>query len=329
MRVRAWIDQWLTKEVLHNALLSRVRQPHLVEHAEMPEKSFVRQVGFVIARQGEVREVIWISAYGLQVLGHFGFLCEFAVRVPQGSTISDKHRLELSLTHKNGRANEDFYLDQNKKIETFIKRYFSSISSLSLHDGTRVDIEPRLSVIPSFTLARRTYVFGDGREGRNQFFGLRDFGPFQPADLRSLLVFVFAGPDRERSQHLFRALRGDIYSTFRGMEPIFRAAISRENVSGFEVQGFTHHDLEQTCATLKAQYPKDRIVPVVLVPMTRHTSEKETEKYYTAKHAFISTKTGIRQSRWGLRWGKRFGNGSLRAGSRGHRVAAVRSAGRA
>jgi hypothetical protein len=288
LRVSAWIDQGLTDEVLHEALVSRTRQPDLQAETELPDRSFIREVSFVLARHGDVREMMRLRAYGLRVLGRFGFLCQFALRVPRTSTMPDRLRLELSLTHKNGRTNEDFYLDQDQKIELFIRRYFSQISTLTLHDGTIVEIESKLSVIPSFTLARRTYVFADGHEGRSQFFGLRDHGPFQAADPHSRLVFVFAKDDWGRSQHLFRALRGDIYSTFSGMDAIFGAPINRNNVTGIEVPGFSNVELQATCATLKSQYPSERVVPVALVPMSKHTGDEETARYFAAKHAFIS-----------------------------------------
>jgi len=288
LRVSAWIDQGLTDEVLHQALLNRTRQPDLLADTELPDRNFIREVSFVLARHGDVRELMRLRAYGLQVHGRFGFLCQFALRVPRTSTMPDRRRLELSLTHKNGRTNEDFYLDQNQKIEMFIRRYFSHIAALTLHDGSIVELESKLSVVPSFTLARRTYVFANGHEGRNQFFGLRDHGPFQPADPHNRLVFVFAKDDRERSQHLFRALRGDIYSTFSGMDAMFGAPIDRNNVTGIEVTGFSNSDLQTTCATLKSQYPTERVVPVALVPMSKHTGDDETARYYEAKHAFIS-----------------------------------------
>ncbi len=290
VKLSAWSNQGLTAQVLHQALIRRSTEPDFQDECELSDRDFTREIAFVLARHNEVREIMWLRAYGLQVLGKFGFLCHFALRVPRGSTMTDRRRLELSLTHKNGRMNEDFYLDQNQKIELFIKQFFNRLSRLTLHDGTIVELESKLSVIPSFTLSRRTYLFQGAQEGKNQFFGLRDCGPFQPADPNSRLVFVFTGNDRERSQHLFRALRGDIYTTFPGFEAMFGSTISRENVSGIEVSGFTNMELQKTCETLKAQFPTERIVPVVLVPMSKHTSDsdEETARYFAAKHAFIS-----------------------------------------
>jgi len=288
VRVSAWLEQGLTDEVLHNALIRCTDDAGLRSDIEIPDRQLRPRVAFVLARHGDAREVIWLRAYGLQVLGRFGFLCEFQLRVPRESSIPVRKRLELSLAQKNGRSNEDYYLDQHRKIELFIRRYFRKIARLRLHDGTLVELDAKLPVVPSFTLARRTYVFGSGREGRSQFFGLRDHGPFQAADPESRLVFVFTPEDRERSQHLYRALRGDVYTTFPGMEAMFRTKMSRDNISGIGTPSFSHDDILSTARTLKQQFPSERIVPVGLVPFSNHTSDEETAKYYAAKHAFVS-----------------------------------------
>jgi hypothetical protein len=112
----------------------------------LPEQMLKREVAFVLRRHGDAREVMWLRAYGLHVLERFGFLLRFALRVPQDSTMPDRRRLELSLTHKNGRLNEDFYLDQNQKIEMFLSHYFHDIARLVLHDGTIVELDAKWSV---------------------------------------------------------------------------------------------------------------------------------------------------------------------------------------
>lgn len=286
--VRAWTNIGLTDEVLYRALIARVQQADVRQFVELPENRFIRKVDFVLKRHGDVREVMSLRAYGLRAVQRFGFLCHFGLRVPRDSKLPERRRLELSLTHKNGRMNEDFYLDQHQKIEAFLTAYFSEIATLELHDGTRVSLDPKLSVLPAFPLNRRTYVFGGGNEGRNQFFGLRDHGPYQGTDGNGRLVFMFEAPDREKSQQLFRALRGDTYSTFPGLESLFGTAIGRQNVSGTVVDGWSNGGLRQVCAALKVQFPDERIVPVAVVPMSKHVSDEETRTYYAAKHACLS-----------------------------------------
>ena len=286
--IRAWVNPGLTIEVLHQALTDRAKVDDLVENTELPEKSFTREVAFILRRHGDAREVMWLRAYDLRVLGRFGFLCNFSVRVPPDSLLPAKIRLELSLTHKNGRLNEDFFVDQHQKVSDFLNTYFGSIQKLKLHDGTDIELEGKLSAVPSFALSTRTYLFGDKREGKNQFFGLRDNPPFQPAEKNSRLVFVFQAHDRPKSQDLFRALRGDTYSTFPGMEKMFRTPLGKDNVAGIEVSGFSNEELQKICLTLKTQYPQEHVLPVALVPMTKHTSDEETLNYFKAKHAFLT-----------------------------------------
>jgi Piwi domain len=286
--VGAWLEHSLTEDVLFRALRHRCEADDLRQDVEIPDRKIIRELDFILAHhESGAREVMHLRSHALHSKHRFGFFCGFALRVPDLTQMPEKRRLELSLTQKNGRINEDFYLDHNHKIEKFLKQFHSHISRLTLHDGTSLDLDAKLSAVPAFTLSRRTYVFANKREGKNQFFGLRDNGPFQPAKEGSRLVFLFTKEDRERSQHLFRALRGDLYTTFSGMEKLFRFPVNRDNVSGLEVSGFDEATLDKTCAQLASQYPGEPVVPIALVPFTKHVSPEMTDDYYAAKHAFI------------------------------------------
>ena len=286
--VRAWVNPELTLDVLHQSLRNRATADDLLTHTEFSEKKFNRKIDFVLRRHGDAREVMWLRPYNLHAVGKFGFLCGFALRVPVNSDLPVKKRLELSLTHKNGRINADFFLDQHQKIGEFLHTYLEAIQKLKLHDGSELELESKLSVIPCFTLSPRTYVFGSKREGKNQFFGLRDYSPLQPSQPNTRLVFVFQASDRPKSQDLFRALRGDTYSTFSGMEKMFRTPISKDNVAGIEVSGFGNDELIKTCSILKYKYPNERILPIAVVPFSKHVSDQETSRYYEAKYSFLS-----------------------------------------
>ncbi len=127
-------------------------------HCELPDKPFRRAIGFVLKRPGsDVREVMVLRPFALRANGHIGFLCKFALRVPDESELSERFRLELSLTHKNGKTNEDFYLDHREKIELFLRIFYDRIRIVHLHDSSDVNLERRLSVISSFVLDRRVY----------------------------------------------------------------------------------------------------------------------------------------------------------------------------
>jgi len=84
-----------------------------------------------------------------------------------------------------------------------------------------------------------------------------------------------------------KALRGDTFTTFSGMEKMFRMSIGRNNVTGIEVAGFDAQSIQSACDTLRAQHPKEHILPIALVPYSKHTSEQMTADYFRSKHAFL------------------------------------------
>jgi Piwi domain len=285
----AWIDAGLTLDVLHGALLARCQSDDFPGETEYKDGQFTKRIAFVLRRYEDgVRDVVWVRAYALRVIGRFGFLIDFALRVPHEAKITDKRRLELSLTQKNGKVNEDFYLDRYAKLEEFLHRYYRSIQTLALHDGSMVEIEGKLSVIRSFSLSKRVYVFGGNKEGRSPFFGIKSNGPMKSGRSDTRLVFCFTARDRAKSQDLYRALRGETYSTFTGMEEMFRIPFGKSNVSGIEITGFTNREIQTVCSALRAQFPTQQIIPIVLAPMSKHSSDAETRAYFAAKHAFLS-----------------------------------------
>lgn len=158
----AWVEVGLTAEVLHQALVKQCQDGTLAPNVEIPSDDFFRKIAFTLATHGIVREVMWMRAYGLKSTGQFGFLTEFSLRVPPEGQLPDRRRLELSLSQKNGKLNEDFYLDHYGKLEQFLKRYFSTIEHLLLHDGTTVILDSKISLIPSFQLSKRTCLEESG-----------------------------------------------------------------------------------------------------------------------------------------------------------------------
>jgi hypothetical protein len=287
--VGAWVDPGLTVHVLREALLEKCRSSELAGSVEIPDKQFIRKVAFVLRRHAHgVREVVWVGPYELKSQGRFGFLLDFALSVPRDSTIPHKLRMELSLSLKNGRPNEDFYLDRYAKINQFLTEFYAAIERLELHDRTTIELESKLSVLRSFKLSKRVFLFGQNKEGKSQFFGLKNLSPFQTVETDVRIVFMFQPGDRAKSQDLYRALRGDTYSTFPGMQQMFKVPFGRENVTGLEVGSFGNEELQKACKTLRSEYPLQTVVPVVVAPMSKHSSEDETRAYFAAKHAFLS-----------------------------------------
>lgn len=287
--VSSRLNSPLTIDVIFRALRARCASEDLKDSIEWPPSSFAKRLAVVTRRHSDgIREVMWVRPYHLRAANRFGLLLKFSLRVPQGSLVPIRRIQELSLSQKGGRTNEDFYEDQYQKVADFLRTHHSTLSPLALHDGTKVEVDNVLSTLESYVLDTRTYVFGGGREGRNQFFGLRDFGPFGPTEKATKLAFLFQSGDRANSQDLFRALRGDTYQTFGGMKDVFRTPIGQENVTGIEVPSFNYADVKHACERLKQEHPAHRILPIALVPFSKHVSEEMTLNYYRAKHAILS-----------------------------------------
>jgi len=287
--VDAWSNAELTVDVLQQALVCRTQRADLKDEVELSDDLVHRDVAFVLKRhEGGIREVMRLGAYNLKVTGALGFRCGFHLYVPRDTDVLPRRRLELGLTQKNGRVNEAYYLDQYQKVGDFLNRYHTALATLELHDGSKVSLDSKLTLVPAFTLSNRTYIFANGKEARAQFFGLRDYGPYEGVKDKVRLAFLFSPEDRGKSQELFKALRGDTYSTFSGMEKIFRTPIGNDNVTGAEVLSFEPADLSYTCAALKQAFPGERVVPIVVAPFSKHQSPEETMRYVRAKHAFLT-----------------------------------------
>lgn len=284
-----WTNANITLEVLFQALLDRTKPDAIRPEVEMPDKAWKREIAFVLKRhENGLREVMWLRPYALKSIRRFGFLLNFRLRVPPECNVSVTRRQELSLTRKNGRTNENYYLDQFRKIADFQRLFIDMLKDLRLPDGTALSLESTLSTVPSYSLVPRTYVFGGGKEGRHQFFGLRDYGPFESAPKNAKLAFLFERSDRASSQDLFRALRGDTFQTFPGMEKLFHTPISRNNVVGREIDSFAYDQVSVACRVLRDEYPDAQVLPVALVPFSKHVSEEVTQNYYKAKHAVLA-----------------------------------------
>lgn len=287
--VPAWANANLTVQCLRDALATRVSQHDLREHAEVSRDLVRRRFGFTLAEHGEgVREVMWVRPFALRSAGRFGVLLKFALRIAADAQIDDRRRGELSLSYKNGHVNENYYLDHSEKVTKFLTAFYSALQHLTLHDGTAVVIERKLLTLPSHQLKSRTYVFGNGKEHSSQFFGLREYGPYSVPTEHARLGFFYRKEDRALSQDLFRALRGDTYSTFLGMDRMFKTAIDRSNVVGIEVASFEPRDLELACQALARDAKNAQPLPIAVVPFSKNKSVEDTTSYSRAKHTVLS-----------------------------------------
>lgn len=241
----------------------------------------------------EGKQVILLEPYLLRSRGQFGYLADFRFR-PTKEHRGTQAARELSLSlDKYGQRNSSYYADRYSHLDAFVKRFHSKIFPVTLPGGTEVQVGRQLAELPSEQLDVKHYVVGSGLESRSQFMGVKREGPFTQGPKDAHLYFLFREQDRPLSRDLFRALRGDTFQTFSGMESMFRVAISNESVSGVALTDFSDSEIRRIRDQVVADAAGRKIVPIFLTPFSKDDEPKKNEPYWRMKHAFLSEKLPI------------------------------------
>lgn len=282
----SWASASLTLDVLYNALKSRCEEADLKDAVILPKQAFSRHVAIILLRDPDGDQAVWLRPYALRATGEFGFIADFKFYAKENAKPT-RRTLELSLAQKGGRENRDFYADRFEKIQSFIQKYDGQLKTLALHDESKVGITFTQRVLHAYTLKERIYLLQGDVEVVSPFQGLRKAQPLKAANPNSRVIFLYREQDKLNSQELFRALRGDLFPTFPGMRAVFKTVIDKTNTSGMVIPGFEYKDVDWIAADLKSRFEGFQIVPVAVVPFSKHKSPEETAGYYRAKHAFL------------------------------------------
>ena len=253
---------------------------------------FRKRVEILIDEYDEGKQVISLEPYLLRSRGKFGFLAHFRFH-PLPAHRGTRRALELSLAlDKNGQQNVNYYADRYSKLTAYVNEYHHRIFPLIILGGQEVDVKSKFLELDPETLDTKNYIVGSRNLSRSQFMGIRDNGPLeQPDDTH--LYFLYRHEDKPLAHDLFRALRGDTFRTFPGMEDIFRLSISTENVSGASLADFSSREIERIRDKVAEDAVGKNVVPIVLTPFSRHDAPEENAEYWTLKHAFLSMKLPI------------------------------------
>ena len=249
---------------------------------------FSRAIEVVVERHDEGVATVSLEPYLLRSAGRFGILASFRFH-PHEAHRGTKRALQLSLgLDRNGQPNLDFYADRYAKLSDFVRKFHGSLFPLKMADGQEVEVGPRLVGLPPDALEVKRYVMNGRRESKSQFMGVQRFGPYEQNAEDTQLYFLYRRQDHGLSQDLFRALRGDTFRTFSGMEKMFRFPVSRDNVRGATISEFETGEIERVAEMVAADAAGRRVVPVVITPFSRRDEPEENEAYWTLKHAFLA-----------------------------------------
>ncbi|MBW7943594.1 MAG: hypothetical protein H3C64_14710, partial [Candidatus Kuenenia stuttgartiensis] len=243
---------------------------------------------FTLNEFPEGKQGVWLEPYFLKSEGKFGFLADFKFYKTELASFGKRvQQLSLSLDEY-GRSNTNFYLDRYEKLKEFTQQFHSRLFPLRYQEEV-IHVEKDLLLLSSDLLKFKTYVFARNSTDRSQFVGLKANGPLTSISTPVKVCFIYRKSDRQFSLDLYRALRGETFSsTFPGMGSMFRHQLSNENVSGGAVEDFTPEELNKILDSIQAGSKETPIVPVLVTPFNKDDySDEASEQYYTAKYIFL------------------------------------------
>ena len=236
----------------------------------------------------EGSQVVSLEPYLLRSDGQFGFLANFRFH-PVTEHRGTRRALQLSLSlDSQGRPNPNHYADRYSHLSDYVSRFHNRLFPLTMPGGDVLHIESQLVEVNTSQLRRKVYVVGLDQEAGSQFNGVKNSGPLHTAPRNTHLYFLYKPEHRTLSHDLFRALRGDTFPTFPGMESMFQFSTSNDHVSGAPISDFSPAEIDRVRDRVIADADGRRVVPVVLTPFSRHDSPDVNSAYWYLKHSFLS-----------------------------------------
>lgn len=280
--VRASANNDLTRSMLFHALREAAARTLDGSQFSVPKKGFLDEVSFVMANHVEGQELLIVQPYFLRVLRRFGYLVDFHFRLAENATFSRRvQQLSLSLDH-GFRRNLDFYADRTERIRAFVSKREKVFGALRVPGGTAaIRLSNEFSAVPAIRLRSRTYIFGNGRQSKSQFTGLRDHGPMKPLDQAPKLLFIFREADRPAARKLAMSLRGSGGKerfTFPGFRAIFKTDLQIDS-NPIVLPDFSHSSMMAALTRVKQE--TGLVVPVLVLP------DSSEEPYLTHKATFV------------------------------------------
>ena len=249
---------------------------------------FRRRVEIITAEHLEGLQFISLEPYLLRSRRQFGFLADFRFH-PTEEHRGTRRALELSLSlDRNGHRNSNYYADRYSHLAAYVRDFHHRIFPLIMPGGQEVSVEPQFVGLPSKRLDVKNYIVGSGRTSKSQFMGVKQSGPCKQSPQNTCLYFLYRSEDRPLSHDLFRALRGDTFSTFPGMKCMFNLPISNENVRGATLSDFSPSEIKRVRDRVVSDAADKTVIPIVLTPFSKHDAPEENAAYWNLKHSFLS-----------------------------------------
>ena len=260
---------FVTIDALRLALIQSSRKK-LGPDQSYVTKGFRQRVEITTEEHREGKQVISLEPYLLRSRRQFGFLADFRFH-PTEEHRGTRRALQLSLSlDKIGRRNSNYYADRYAHLAAFMREFHEVIFPVNLPGGHHVQVARQLVELSPDKLEVKKYIVGSSRESSSQFMGVKQGGPLEQCPQEAHLYFLFKEEDRPLSRDLFRALRGDTFHTFLGMDRMFHLPFTNDSVSGTALADFSDNEIQRIRDRVVADAAGRNVVPVFLTPFSKH-----------------------------------------------------------
>ncbi len=249
---------------------------------------FVPNISFVISSHKEGQCLIQLEPYYLEINDSFGFLVDYKFKPFHGYEKTRQEKiLSLSLS-SDGSKNKNYYSDKLRYLKSFIDNFVPRLFPLKINELT-LDIKRALLELSPFQLSEKTYMFQNG-ESKIQFQGIKEYKPLNNSIGLPHYVFVFEKSKINISRQLVKALRGQLYPTFSGMENMFGVDFSNDKIDSIVVEDYSIDNLKKIPAQLDEiikKNPDANIVGIFAGIEKDFDTGRDYSPYYTVKSCFL------------------------------------------
>lgn len=249
----------------------------------LPRNSFVQEASLIMHRHAEGNETLVLQPYYLKASRKFGFLADFHFRKSAEVEFNRRvQQLSLSLD-QSGRRNLDYYVDKAERIKSFLGERGEVLSRVIIPGASGpITLSKDFEALNASRLRSKTYVFGGNREAKNQFGGLKQFGPLHGLPHAPKLLFVFREQDRHAARTLAVTLRGSRFA-FPGFQALFKVDLDIDG-DPVVINDFSEPNLKDALDRAKKERDENPVlIPVVILP------EGDDEGYLRQKAIFVNS----------------------------------------
>lgn len=248
--IKANTNNYLTEWYIHLLLHQRINEQQSIKQYNHKSDFNKFRTYFEIEQFTEGIRSVWLEPYFLKKNQKFGFLIGFRFFLNENQPFN-KRVQQLSLSIDNdGRSNKNFHIDNFKYLKKFIGRLNNSINPLA----NSISISQSFESLESDLLATKIYEFANGKTSNSQFNGIMSNGPFQQVNNNLQYVFLFREAEKPLMIELMKALNGDKYNTFKGLEKFKLPRITpKVNLIAIRIDDFSDAEIEKAIAEIPTQ----------------------------------------------------------------------------